>query len=77
MTIKLTRAEYEEWRYKYSLMDPDYVVDILGVSSLELIDKFQDRFAYFIQEEFIPEVDDDEQELEDRGFIRNSIDEET
>ena len=59
MTIhKMSKAAYDEWRYKYSLMDTDYVVDVLGITSLELIDAFPNRFATFIETEFT--FDDEE-----------------
>lgn len=32
--------------------DPDYVVDVLGISSWELVHKFGDKVEQFIEEEY-------------------------
>lgn len=44
---------HEEERIIISLVhsDPDYVVDVLGISSQELMDAFPDRVTRFLKEE--------------------------
>lgn len=61
-------------KYKYHLenlevMDPDYVVDVLDISSQELLDKFPEKAKAFIEDEFGEEEDNINQlVIDDRGY---------
>jgi hypothetical protein len=63
----MKRSEYLEWKYKYSMMDPDYIVDVLNISSQELLDHFPQKFEALLNEEFNAE---DEQDEGDRDYGR-------
>lgn len=47
-------------------MDPDYIVDVLDISSRELIEAFEDKFIEFCEEEF--SNDDEEVETDEEGY---------
>jgi hypothetical protein len=65
------RSEYLEWKYKYSMMDPDYVVDALNLSSQELLDAFPTKFEALLNEEF--NAEDEEPSEGDRDFGRDAF----
>lgn len=44
------------------VMDPDYIVDVLGISSRELLNAFPDKLEEHLEEEY---GDDDEYEDEE------------
>lgn len=48
----------QEVLFKLSHLDPDYIVDVLGISSQELLDTFRDRAIKHIREEY--DVEDEE-----------------
>lgn len=45
----------DEWSYRYATLaasDPDYVVDVLNISTKELMQAFPDKVEQHIHEEF-------------------------
>ena len=67
----MKRSEYFEHRYKYSQMDPDYVVDVLNISSMELLDAFPKKFVQLLKDEY----ESEEEEPEEGSYGRPCADE--
>lgn len=44
--------EYYEWIEKFSLQDPDYVVDVLGITTEELLEAFPWKVKEHYEEEW-------------------------
>lgn len=57
----MNNEQIRELLYKHSLLDPDYLVDVLGITSEEILDKFYTKFIAYIKEEYA----DDERIYED------------
>ena len=58
----IPKSKYQELLYKHCHMDADYVVDILEISSADLIHRFPDRFDDYIEKEFGDTWNDQDEE---------------
>lgn len=61
----MKKSEYAEQKWKFSQMDPDYITDILGITSLELLEAFPNKFEDFLNEDY-------ESEEEEERYISRS-----
>lgn len=66
----MKRAEFLEYKWKYSQMDPDFIVDALNLSSQELLTAFADKFEEFLKEEYRSERE--EKDPTEEGYTGRS-----
>lgn len=71
----MKRSEYAEQKWKFSQMDPDFIVDTLRISSLELLQAFPAKFEEFLKDEY--QREDEQENNGEAGYGRSYINEDS